>query len=205
MPILPARRSDFRLPFTPFAVEAPQEPLWQYFVRPEDNSPEVRALAEEVLKAANDQTLGFVCRLADRIYHACETVVRDEGEAFSAQQTWQLRSGACRDQAVLFNEACRAVGLPARFVSGYALCETEEHEQRHLYAWSEVYLPGAGWRGFDPTTGLATADEHVTLAAGRLPQHATPTHGSFRGTAATSTIETQIVLRHLTEQEAVSD
>lgn len=184
----------------PFPAGVPGEPLFAYFSKPEGESPNVREFAEQVLESADRQTLGFVCQLADRIYHECDTVIRDEGDALSAEETWRLRSGACRDQAVLFNEACRAVGLPARFVSGYTLCEIKEHERRHLHAWSEVYLPGAGWRGFDPTTGLAAADEHVAVATGRLPHHAAPTDGTFRGTA-TSTIETEIELRHLTEQE----
>jgi transglutaminase-like putative cysteine protease len=186
----------------PHQLGGPREPLLDYFARPEGDSPGVRALAEEVLAEVERQTIGFICRLADRIYHECETVVRDQGMSLPAEETWQARCGACRDQAVLFNEACRAVGLPARFVSGYSLSTIEDHEERHLHAWSEVYLPGAGWRGFDPTTGLAVADEHVAVATGRLPHHAAPTHGTFRGTEATSTIETQIVLRHMPEPPA---
>ena len=181
----------------PHQTSGPLEPLFDYYTRPEGDSPGVRALAEEVLAETERQTIGFICRLADRIYHECETVIRDQGMSLPAEETWQSRRGACRDQAVLFNEACRAVGLPARFVSGYSLSALEDHEERHLHAWSEVYLPGAGWRGFDPTTGLAVADEHVAVATGRLPHHAAPTHGTFRGTEATSTIETQIVLRHI--------
>lgn len=186
----------------PLAVDVSREPLFQYYAHPESDALCVRELAEEVMDDTKRHTLDFLCRLSDRIYHECETVIRDDGHPHPAEETWQMRRGACRDQAVLFNEACRAVGLPARFVSGYSLCETEDHEERHLHAWSEVYLPGAGWRGFDPTTGLAAADEHVALATGRKPHHASPTHGTYRGTGATSTIETQIVLRHLSDQEA---
>lgn len=174
-----------------------QEPLLDYYASPEGEAPGVRELAEQVLAEVDRQTIGFLCRLADRIYRECETVVREQGPALAAEETWQQRRGACRDQAVVFNEACRAVGLPARFVSGYSLSEIGDARERHLHAWSEVYLPGAGWRGFDPTTGLAVADEHIAVAAGRLPHHAAPTCGTFRGTGVNSSIETQIVLRHI--------
>jgi transglutaminase-like putative cysteine protease len=181
----------------PHQLQGPREPLLDYYAQPEGDSPGVRQLAVEVLAEVERQTVGFICRLTDRIYHECETVVREHGPALKAEETWKLRRGACRDQAVLFNEACRAVALPARFVSGYSLSEIGESEERHLHAWSEVFLPGAGWRGFDPTTGLAVAEEHVAVATGRLPHHAAPTCGIFRGTGATSSIETQIVLRHM--------
>ena len=113
-------------------------------------------------------------------------VVRPHGAALSPEATWGERTGACRDLAPLFNEVCRLVGLPARFVSGYGY--SDFLDERHLHAWSEVYLPGAGWRGFDPTIGLAVADRHIAVAAARDPEDTAPTSGTYRGTG---------LLRHL--------
>jgi len=98
--------------------------------------------------------------------------------------------GSCRDLAVLFIEACRTLNIPSRFVSGYgvSLDETTDHE---LHAWAEVYLPGAGWRGFDPSIGLAITERHLAVAVGATPELAAPTSGAFRGEAE-SWLETEI-------------
>jgi transglutaminase-like putative cysteine protease len=103
-------------------------------------------------------------------------------------QTLQSRSGACRDLTVLFVDCCRAEGIPARFASGYQRGDVTR-ERRYLHAWPEVYLAGAGWRGFDPTHGEAIADTHVTIAAAAHPRDTMPLTGSFRGNQATSELD----------------
>lgn len=75
-------------------------------------------------------------------------------------------------------EICRAIGLATRFVSGYQEGDLDQ-EKRDLHAWAEVYLPGAGWRAYDPTHGLAVADRHVALAASALPSYAAAVSGSI--------------------------
>ena len=78
------------------------------------------------------------------------------------------REGSCRDLAVLFCAACRALGLAARFVSGYER-DASLQENGDLHAWAEVYLEGAGWRGYDPSRALAVAASHVAVAASSDP------------------------------------
>jgi transglutaminase-like putative cysteine protease len=73
-------------------------------------------------------------------------------------------------------EICRAMGLAARFVSGYQEGDVEQ-DNRDLHAWAEVYLPGGGWRGYDPTHGLAVSDRHVALAASSFPSYAAAVTG----------------------------
>lgn len=141
---------------------------------------------------ANNDVLSFLLRLAEWLHESIEPMVRPEGEPFAAEKTLSEQIGSCRDTAVLFMEVSRAAGLAARFVSGY--CEQAmEGDTRHLHAWTEVYLPGAGWRGFDPSYGLAVADRHVALAAAAHPALAAPLVGTFRG-QADSTIEYFITL-----------
>jgi transglutaminase-like putative cysteine protease len=118
---------------------------------------------------------------------------REQGPPWPAERTLRERRGACRDLAVLFNDVCRFVGFPARFVSGYQV-DVPEEARPELHAWSEVYLPGAGWRGFDPSQGLAVADRHVPLAASRTPWMASPTSGTYRGTAR-STLTASVQFR----------
>nr|WP_245817704.1 transglutaminase family protein [Hydrococcus rivularis] len=74
-------------------------------------------------------------------------------------------------------EVGRAIGLAARFVSGYQEGDLDK-EERDLHAWVEVYLPGAGWRGYDPTHGLAVGDRHIALVASALPAYASPIVGA---------------------------
>jgi transglutaminase-like putative cysteine protease len=79
----------------------------------------------------------------------------------------------------LFIEACRALGLAARFVSGYQSSPSLPHGQGASHAWSEVYLPGAGWKGFDSTSGQVVGNQHIAVAVSRHPEAVPPVTGSF--------------------------
>lgn len=145
------------------------------------------AFAREVAELKGEDVVDFLSGLCAEIRarHAVEH--RDEGPPRSPSHTLAARSGACRDLTVLFMEAARSMGLAARFVSGYAM--TDERTGRELHAWAEVYIPGAGWRGFDPTQGLAVAVRHVAVAAAATPEAAAPTSGAYLGTGVASTME----------------
>jgi transglutaminase-like putative cysteine protease len=150
-----------------------------------------RSLAEE----RGGDTAAFLMHLADHIHHGFVHIGRLEGDPFSPADTLLERRGACRDTAMLFVEACRAVGLASRFVSGYSMHHPPEVSEHELHAWAEVYLPGAGWRGYDPSLGLAVADGHVALAA--TPDHrlAAPVTGSYRGTGVPSDMRYELTVR----------
>jgi transglutaminase-like putative cysteine protease len=123
---------------------------------------------------------------------------RDEFGVQRPAETLEKNSGCCRDFATLFIEACRTWGLAARFVSGYMLCEASEAGHASTHAWAEVYLPGAGWKGFDPTSGTLAGSQHVAVAVSRHPEAATPISGSFTGpTTAFIGIEVDVKLEQL--------
>jgi transglutaminase-like putative cysteine protease len=146
--------------------------------------------AKEVAASVNQNFVEFLQGLASRIHATHKTIVRPEGDPLPASVTLASQEGSCRDLAVLFVEACRCVGVAARFVSGYVA--DEPSGLRELHAWGAAYVPGAGWRGYDPTMGLAVTDRHVTLAAAATPAGAAPVDGRFRGSAVSklaSTIE----------------
>jgi len=149
-----------------------------------------------VARQAKGETLTFLAELNQRIYQTSACVIREQGDPLPAEFTLSEKQGSCRDLAVLFIAACRAQGIAARFVSGYQEGEPDQ-EKRYLHAWAEVYLPGAGWRGYDPTHGLAVGDRHIALAASITPALAAPVSGNFRGTAATASIQAEIDLRIL--------
>ena len=99
--------------------------------------------------------------------------------------TLDRRRGSCRDFAVLMMEAVRALGIAARFVSGYVYVPRGEDQARlsggATHAWCQVYLPGAGWIEFDPTNGLIGGKDLIRVAVGRVPAQAAPLTGTYFG------------------------
>lgn len=121
--------------------------------------------------------------LLDRINRAIASgfrhLPRDQPGVQSPLLTLTSRAGSCRDFATLFIEACHYLGLAARFVSGYQYSPGLLPMAGATHAWSEVYLPGAGWKGFDSTTGRVVGNDHIAVAVGRHPESVPPVSGSF--------------------------
>ena len=117
--------------------------------------------------------------------------IRDDGEARPAEETLALGHGACRDVTILFLAACRSLGAPARFVSGYQARAETPDGRRHLHAWPEAFVPGLGWRAYDPTHGVRVTDGHV---GSRRPRASCDDAGRGRvlGTAPTSSLDYRI-------------
>ncbi len=184
-----AGRVPFDYPPTPAAMLAP------YLTRVDGAADDDRVaqLADVLLAESAHRTLPFLMTLTHRLNQRMAIVIRREGAPHPPLRTLDSCQGACRDVTELFCDACRAVGIAARFVSGYQAGDPDQ-DQRDLHAWPEAYIPGAGWRGFDPTLGLAVADEHLPLAATRHPADAMPVTGSVRGNEATSQMESHIEL-----------
>lgn len=148
----------------------------------------VTAFAAELSLSVDHDTLRFLNDLNRQLFSDYAHIHRETGAPQSPALTLQSRRGACRDLAVLFVDCCRSEGIAARFASGYQKGD-QSSERRHLHAWPEVYLPGAGWRGYDPTHGEAIADTHVTIAAAAHARDTMPVSGSFSGDGATSTLD----------------
>jgi transglutaminase-like putative cysteine protease len=102
----------------------------------------------------------------------------------SPGHTLATRSGSCRDLAALFLDGCRLLGFASRFISGYHTSYANESGPGSTHAWAEVYIPGPGWTGFDPTAGLVTGDEHIVVAVARHPEAVPPVSGSYLGPAS---------------------
>lgn len=107
--------------------------------------------------------------------------MREEQGVQSPALTLARNSGSCRDFAALFMEACRYLGLASRFVSGYLFTSDFDTNNASTHAWAEVYLPGAGWKGFDPTSGEVVGNRHIATAVARHPEAVPPVAGSFIG------------------------
>ena len=137
-------------------------------------------MAQEALMGSDQRALMFLQQLVEMIQDRVKYTQRHVGPAWPAGRTLKERVGSCRDLAMLMVEACRCVGLPARFVSGYHLVEPKP-ERYDLHAWAEVYLPGAGWRGFDPSGMGVVDDRYITLATSSKPELTAAITGSFSG------------------------
>jgi transglutaminase-like putative cysteine protease len=111
---------------------------------------------------------------------------RDEPGVQTSAETLNSGCGSCRDIAFLFMEAARGFGFAARFVSGYSFTALPPQEAGSMHAWAEVFLPGAGWKGFDPTHGVIVGDTHIPVAVARRPESVPPIAGSFGGASLLS-------------------
>ena len=167
----------------------------EQYRRPPDAAPRpVRELALEAAHESKRNQATYSRVLATMIHERFTLEGRDDGDPQTPEVTIASGRGACRDLATLFVECCRTMGLAARFVSGYCYTGDTTHPA-DLHAWGEVFLRGGGWRGYDPSQGLAVADQHIVLAAAAEPPAAAPVTGTFRGDGITHTFDTQVHIR----------
>ena len=137
-------------------------------------------LAQEALMGSDGRSLNFLQQLIEVIQDRVKYTQRHVGPAWPAGRTLKERVGSCRDLAMLMIECCRSVGLPALFVSGYHLVEPKP-ERYDLHAWAEVYLQGAGWRGFDPSGQGAVDDRYIPVATSSRSDLTAAVSGTFSG------------------------
>ncbi len=151
----------------------------QFLSYPGPIDPIAFQLSQAIWQETGGSTVSFLSELNQRIHQTCGYKIRETGSPLPAGVTWSQEAGSCRDFAVLMIEACRSMGLAARFVSGYQEGDPDASD-RHLHAWAEVYLPGAGWRAYDPTHGLAVGDRHIAVYASPVASQTAPVSGSLK-------------------------
>lgn len=170
----------------PFSYGAEQMPDLSRFVERQHPDPDhavdrwVRAVLADV---PGSETWPFLVRLNDAIRRDFAYLRRDDPGIQVPAETLRLRRGSCRDFAVLMSEAVRALGFAARFLSGYLHVPSSATRDAggNTHAWLQVYVPGAGWIDFDPTSGTVGNRGLIRVAAVRDPSGAAPLSGSFIG------------------------
>jgi transglutaminase-like putative cysteine protease len=127
------------------------------------------------------ETFALLDRMNRQIAGSFAYQIREEQGVQPPALTLAQNSGSCRDFAALFMEACRHLGLASRFVSGYLYTWETDAGNASTHAWTEVYLPGVGWKGFDPTSGEVVGNRHIATAVARHPESVPPVAGSYIG------------------------
>jgi len=167
--------ATLRKQLAPFLEVSPHGPLFYNLLRS--------------LPAAFPSTTDFLVNLNQRLSHETKYLIRMEPGVQTPEETLRLGSGSCRDSAWLLVQLCRHLGVAARFVSGYLIQLAPDVKSldgpsgasadfTDLHAWCEAYLPGAGWIGLDPTSGLLAGEGHIPLACTAEPSDASPITGA---------------------------
>lgn len=164
-------------PFFQFSYEEKTAFLIPFLSDKEEN--EFSDFLLEVKKSSHG-LVDFLVHLTRLIHQNWVHEIRHEQNIWGAAYTYAEKRGSCRDLALMEMEMLRELGLATRFVSGYAF-NPELEEGHELHAWLEVFLPGAGWVGLDPSLGLFTDHRYIPLASHPDPARTLPVQGSFAG------------------------
>jgi len=171
----------------PFQYSAQLQQTLEPCLRPAAAGPLLQACIDQSVRSETP-IIAFLIDLNRKLYEDIRYQVRREPGVQTPEQTLELQSGSCRDSSWLLVQLLRHLGLAARFVSGYLIQPTPDvdtipvadsatSEFAELHAWCEVYLPGAGWIGLDPTSGLLTSEIHIPLACAPEPSGTAPIEG----------------------------
>lgn len=126
--------------------------------------------------------IAYLMHITGEVHSRWSHIIREEENLWSPEKTFQEQAGSCRDLSWMLMHMLRMQGLATRFVSGYAY-NPELDEGHELHAWVEVYLPGGGWTGIDPSLGLFTNENYIPLACSSEAHSTLPIHGNYGGTA----------------------
>ena len=174
------KERDLTLPFCRSIINRDLQGALEGWMPNGQHDPSAVELAQESLAGSSNNALSFTFQLIEIIQDRVKYTKRHTGPAWPASRTLRERVGSCRDLAMLMVESCRSVGIPSRFVSGYHF-EDPLPKEFELHAWAELYIPGAGWRGFDPSGKGLVDERYLTLVSSSKSNLTAVITGNFRG------------------------
>ena len=174
------KERDLTLPFCRSIINRDLQGALEGWMPNGQHDPSAVELAQEALAGSSNNALSFTYQLIEIIQDRVKYTKRHTGPAWPASRTLRERVGSCRDLAMLMVEACRSVGIPSRFVSGYHF-EDPLPNEFDLHAWAELYIPGAGWRGFDPSGKGLIDERYLTLVSSSKSNLTAVITGNFKG------------------------
>ncbi|WP_405571155.1 transglutaminase N-terminal domain-containing protein [Winogradskyella sp. Asnod2-B02-A] len=140
-----------------------------------------------ILKMSNFNTIPYLTLLTKQLHEDFKVEYRAVGSPLAPDETFHLKRGSCRDLSWMQIHLLRQQGIAARFVSGYYYFEMTPPEYE-LHAWVEVFLPGSGWVGLDPSHGILSGNTHFPLASSAYSVQTMPVSGGIRGSASSQLI-----------------
>jgi uncharacterized protein (DUF2126 family) len=187
----------------PFAYDPSLAEEIAPFRKLEPAGPLLKAWLAKVERGGKPRTIDFIVGLNARLQKDIGYIVRLEPGVQTCEETLALAKGSCRDTGWLLVTILRHLGFAARFASGYLIQlvadekpldgpEGPTHDFTDLHAWCEVYLPGAGWIGLDPTSGLLTGEGHIPLACTPEPSSAAPIEGAVEKSEVTFSYDMKV-------------
>lgn len=179
----------------PFSYSESVKTLLQPALSVTEISHDLIEYGEKIKKASSSDTLQFISNLTSKIHDDFVVETRLIGMPYEADKTFKLKKASCRDLSWMQIQLLRHMGIAARFVSGYYYIDIENPEFE-LHAWVEVFLPGAGWIGLDPSNGILTGNSHITISTSALPENTMPVTGTIRGDA-TSELSSNLIIQVL--------
>ena len=174
------KNKDLTLPFCRSVINRDLQGALEGWLPNGQHDPSAVGLAQEALSGSGNNALSYIFQLIEIIQDRVKYTKRHTGPAWPASRTLRERVGSCRDLAMLMVEASRSVGIPSRFVSGYHF-EDPSPDTYDLHAWAELYLPGAGWRGFDPSGKGLIDERYIALVSSSKPNLTAILTGNFIG------------------------
>jgi len=176
----------------PFSYDAAEKDALTPCLTPvnEPAATPLRQWLNMLMPVTPDETVALITALTQAVHRGLSYNRRDEPGIQPATETVTRGTGSCRDYAVVLIELCRLHGIAARFVSGYIYEAPPPNASvpfsAAMHAWTEVYLPGGGWRGLDSTRGIFCDDAFVPVAHAAVAESVNPIQGNFFGPAGTT-------------------
>jgi transglutaminase-like putative cysteine protease len=184
----------------PFAYGPEESADLASTIRPHYGHAEIDRFARRFVKPGGRTDTGrMLMTLCYAIHEGFAYARRSAPGTQAPALTLEIRRGTCRDFALLMMEAVRSLGLAARFVTGYLYVPDRDSAETRgggsTHAWCQVYLPGAGWVEFDPTTGIVGSRDLIRVGVARDPSQAVPLSGSYVGAPGDCTgMEVEVIV-----------